>query len=80
MGSPFLWPGSGTSTAMFEYKVVGVRQKKTSGTMSAAMLQAVLNEHAAEGWQLRALTSADMKGMAGKTEGVLLTFERPRQT
>jgi len=61
---------------MFEYKVVEVRQKKMSGTMSAAMLQAALNEHAAEGWQVRAITSADMKGMTGKTEGILVTFER----
>ena len=43
-------------------------------------LEKVLNKHAEDGWALKAITSADVKGRIGPgaVEGLLLTFERPR--
>ena len=48
------------------------------GKVSGDRLQKVLNEHAAQGWRLRAITSADVKGRVGPggVEGLLITFER----
>ncbi len=41
-------------------------------------LEKVLNEHAKQGWQLKALTSVEVKGRIGPggVEGLLATFER----
>jgi hypothetical protein len=63
---------------MYEYKVVEVREKMIGGKMSGAGLEKLLNEHASQGWQLKALTAADIKGRLGpgSTEGLLVTFER----
>jgi hypothetical protein len=48
------------------------------GKMSGDKLEKVLNQHAGEGWRLKAITSADVKGRVGPggTEGLLVTFER----
>ena len=42
-------------------------------------MQDALNDKAKEGWQLKTLTAADVKGRIGPgaTEGLLATFERP---
>ncbi len=63
----------------YEYKVVEVREKMFGGKMSADKLEGLLNEHARQGWQLKAITSADVKGRVGPggVEGLLVTFERP---
>jgi len=63
----------------YTYKVVEVREKLIGGKMSGGKLEKVLNEHAREGWQLRAITSVEVKGRIGPggVEGVLVTFERP---
>jgi len=47
--------------------------------MSGDKLQKTLNDHAKEGWQLKAITSVDVKGRVGPggVEGLLITFERP---
>ncbi|HEY4630095.1 MAG TPA: DUF4177 domain-containing protein [Blastococcus sp.] len=62
----------------YEYKVVELRERMLGGKMSGDKLEKVLNEHAQEGWQLRAITSVDVKGRLGPggVEGVLVTFER----
>lgn len=62
----------------FEYKVVELREKLIGGKMSGARLEKILNEHAAGGWQLKAVTTAEIKGRMGPggVEGVLITFER----
>lgn len=64
---------------MFEYKVVELREKMFGGKMSGDKLEAVLNEHGRQGWQLKSITSADVKGRVGPggVEGLLVTFERP---
>lgn len=39
-----------------------------------------LNDHAREGWQLKAITAVEVKGRIGPggVEGVLVTFEREK--
>jgi hypothetical protein len=63
----------------FTYKVVEVREKMIGGKMSGDKLEKVLNDNAADGWQLKTITSAEIKGRIGPggVEGLLLTFERP---
>lgn len=62
----------------YEYKVVEVREKMIGGKVSGERLEKLLNEHARQGWQLKAITSADVKGRLGPggVEGLLVTFER----
>ena len=63
----------------YVYKVVELREKMLGGKMSGDKLEELLNEHAAQGWQLRAITAAEIKGRVGPggVEGLLVTFERP---
>jgi hypothetical protein len=63
----------------FTYKVVEVREKLVGGKMSGGKLEKLLNDHAADGWQLKAITSAEVKGRVGPggVEGLLVTFEKP---
>jgi hypothetical protein len=64
--------------ARYEYKVVEIREGLMGGKMSGDKLQKTLNEQAREGWQLKAITSVEVKGRIGPggVEGVLVTFER----
>ena len=64
---------------MPEYKVVEMREGLIGGKMSGDKLQKVLNEHARQGWTLKAITAVEVKGRVGPggVEGVLVTFERP---
>jgi hypothetical protein len=63
----------------YEYKVVELREKMIGGKLSGDKLQGLLNEHARQGWQLKSITSAEVKGRVGPggVEGLLVTFERP---
>jgi len=49
------------------------------GKMSGNKLQDVLNEHAEDGWQVKAVTAVEVKGRVGPggVDGVLVTLERP---
>ncbi len=72
-------PATGYGRGMaYEYKVVELREKMLGGKLSGDRLQKVLNENAAQGWQLRTITAADVKGRVGPggVEGLLVTFER----
>lgn len=62
----------------YEYKVLELREKLMGGKMEGDKLQKVLNEQAAQGWRLKAITSAEVKGRLGPggVEGLLVTFER----
>ncbi|KRE43592.1 DUF4177 domain-containing protein [Knoellia sp. Soil729] len=62
----------------YEYKVVQIREGMIGGKMSADKLESVLNEWASKGWQLKQITSVEVKGRIGPggVEGVLVTFER----
>ncbi len=64
----------------FEYKVVELREGMVGGKMSGGKLEKALNEHGSKGWQLKAITSVEVKGRLGPggVEGVLITFERAK--
>jgi hypothetical protein len=70
--------GLGMATR-YEYTVVELREGLIGGKMSGDKLAKVLNQHAAQGWQLKAITSVEVKGRVGPggVEGILVTFERP---
>lgn len=55
-----------------------LREKMFGGKMSGEKLEKILNEHGSQGWQLKSVTSADVKGRLGPggVEGLLVTFER----
>ena len=65
---------------MYEYKVIEIRGKMFGSKMSGAHLERLLNDNAAHGWQLKAITSADVRGRVGPggVERLLVTFERVR--
>lgn len=72
-------PVRGSVSGMaYEYRVLELREKMIGGKLSGDKLQQVLNENAAQGWRLRAITSAAVKGRVGPggVEGLLVTFER----
>ncbi|MFP5335435.1 MAG: DUF4177 domain-containing protein [Actinomycetes bacterium] len=63
---------------MYEYRVVQLREGLVGGKLSADKLEKLLNENARQGWRLKTITAADVKGRIGPgaTEGLLVTFER----
>ncbi|BBG03365.1 MULTISPECIES: DUF4177 domain-containing protein [Pseudonocardia] len=65
---------------MYEYKVVELREGLIGGKMSGDKLERILNDHASKGWQLKAITSVEVKGRIGPggVDGILVTFERQR--
>ena len=64
--------------ARYEYKVEELREGMVGGKMSGDKLENLLNDHAREGWQLKTITSTEVKGRIGPggVEGLLVTFER----
>lgn len=64
----------------YEYKVVELREGLIGGKMSGDKLERILNDHAGKGWQLKAITSVEVKGRIGPggVDGILVTFERSR--
>ena len=62
----------------YEYKVLELREKMIGGKISGDKLEKILNEHGSQGWQLKSVTAADVKGRLGPSgvEGLLVTFER----
>lgn len=62
----------------YQYKVVEIREKMIGGKMSGDKLEKILNDHAKDGWQLKAITATDVKGRVGPggVEGLLITFEK----
>jgi Domain of unknown function (DUF4177) len=63
----------------YEYRVVEIREKMLGGKLSGDKLESLLNEHAKQGWQVKAITAAEVKGRVGPggVDGLLVTFERP---
>jgi hypothetical protein len=63
----------------YQYEVVELREGLVGGKMSGDKLEKVLNDQARDGWQLKAITSVEVKGRVGPggVEGLLVTFERP---
>ena len=62
----------------YEYKVIEIREKMLGGKMSGEKLESLLNDQARQGWQLKAITAAEIKGRVGPggVEGLIVTFER----
>ena len=58
--------------ARYEYKVEELREGMIGGKMSGDKLEKILNARAREGWQLKAITSVEVKGRVGPggVEGV----------
>lgn len=69
----------GRMARRFEYKVIQLREGLIGGKLSGDKLEKILNGEAGDGWQLKTITSADVKGRLGPggVEGLLVTFERP---
>jgi hypothetical protein len=65
--------------ARYEYRVLQLRESMIGGKLSADKLEKLLNEQARAGWQIKAITSTDVKGRVGpgSVEGLLVTLERP---
>jgi hypothetical protein len=61
--------------ARYEYKALELREKYTGGRLSGDQLERALNEHAAQGWQLKFLTHVGGGGL--NSLRIFLTFERP---
>jgi hypothetical protein len=62
-----------------EYRVLELRENRIGGALSGEKLEEILNDEARQGWRLKSITHADVKGRLGpgSVEGLLLTFERP---
>jgi Domain of unknown function (DUF4177) len=62
----------------YQYRVVEVREKMIGGKISGEKVEKLLNEYGAQGWQLKAITSVEVKGRVGPggVDGLLVTFER----
>lgn len=63
----------------YEYQVLQLRESMIGGKLSADKLEKLLNDHAEKGWQLKAITSTEVKGRVGPggVDGLLVTLERP---
>jgi Domain of unknown function (DUF4177) len=63
----------------YEYRVLQLRESLIGGKLSADKLEKLLNDEAQQGWQLKAITSTEVKGRIGPggVEGLLVTLERP---
>ncbi len=61
-----------------EYMVLELREGLLGGKLSGEKLERILNEQAAQGWRLKAITATEVKGRVGPggVEGLLVTFER----
>jgi hypothetical protein len=66
------------SSLAYQYKVIEIREKMIGGKMSGDKLEKILNDHAKDGWQLKAITATDVKGRVGPggVEGLLITLEK----
>lgn len=72
-------PGNLGRMGRYEYRVLQLRESLIGGKLSADKLERLLNDEARQGWQLKAITSTDVKGRIGPggVDGLLVTFERP---
>ncbi|GAA5122663.1 DUF4177 domain-containing protein [Pseudonocardia adelaidensis] len=63
----------------YEYRVLALRESLIGGKLSADKLERLLNDEAEQGWQLKSITSTEVKGRIGPggVEGLLVTLERP---
>lgn len=76
--SSLVQPHTEVEVQLYTYKVVELREKMLGGKMSGEKLERLLNEHARDGWQLKAITAVEVKGRVGPggVDGLLVTLER----
>jgi hypothetical protein len=62
-----------------QYRVDTIREKLIGDHVGADRLEELLNQRANEGWVLRHILEADVKGRVGPggVSGLLVVFERP---
>ena len=62
----------------YEYRVLQLRESMIGGKLSPDKLEDLLNKEARDGWQLKAITSTEVKGRVGPggVDGLLVTLER----
>ena len=53
----------------YEFAVVELREGVLGGKMSGENLQNVLNQQAAQGWQLKVITAVEVRGRVGPIGG-----------
>ena len=68
-----------TTSPKFQDAHLELRENRIGGALSGDKLEEILNDEAREGWMLKSITHADVKGRVGPgaVEGLILTFERP---
>lgn len=49
----------------YECKVAELREGMIGGKMSSGTLERALNEHAQQGWQMRAISAVEVNGRVG---------------
>lgn len=61
-----------------QYKVESMRESLIGGKFSPDNLQTLLNERAREGWTLKHMFKADVKGRIGPggVDAIIVVFER----
>ena len=59
-----------------EYKVITMKDRAFSGKFDPEKLEAMLNNYAAEGWAMKATTTAEIPGMMGNREEIIFILER----
>ncbi len=59
------------------YKVITMKDRFFSGKFDPEKLESMLNSYAGEGWQLKAVTTAEIPGFGNKREEIIFILERP---
>lgn len=64
---------------LMEYKVASVRQTLIGDKVNTDDLERMLNGYAAQGWMVKSITPAEVKGRVGPggVTGLVVVFERP---
>jgi hypothetical protein len=69
---------------MKQYKVMTQKDRYFGGKFDPEKLEGAMNAYAAEGWGVRAVATAEVRGIGGSREELVVIFERdalaPQQT
>ena len=59
-----------------QYKVITMKDRFFSGKFDPAKLETMLNSYAAEGWKLKAATTAEVPGAFNSRDEIIFILER----
>lgn len=62
---------------MKQYKVLTLKEKFLQGRFDPEVLEAALNSHASEGWTVKAMETAKVRGLAYREE-LVVVLEREK--